>query len=102
GARFTAADVFKGLARLEGLRGPCARVFEQADVLVVPTMPTVPRLAEVQADSALWSRRLGYYTNYVNLLRWAALGVRAGLTPRGLPGGTTLIGPAGRDRPPRR
>src|SRR5207253_7971301 len=26
GARFTAADVFKGLARLEGLRGPCARV----------------------------------------------------------------------------
>lgn len=98
GARFTAADVFKALARLESLRTECGRVFDDADLLVVPTMSTVPRLAEVQADSLLWSRRLGYYTNYVNLLRWAAMALPAGFAPSGLPGGITLIGPAGSDR----
>jgi allophanate hydrolase len=98
GARFAAGDVFRGIARLEALHSKCGRVFDEADVLVVPTMPTLPRLAEVQADSVLWSRRLGYYTNFVNLLRWAALAVPAGITPRGLPGGITLIGPAGSDR----
>lgn len=97
-ARFSAADVFKALAKLESLRSECARIFEAADLLVVPTVPTVPRLADVRADSTLWSRRLGYYTNYVNLLGWAALAVPAGFTPRGLPGGITLIGPAGSDR----
>ncbi len=98
GARYTAADVFKGLARLDVLRAKCARVFDVADVLVVPTMPTVPRLADVQADSPGWSRRLGHYTNFVNLLRWAALAVPAGFTRNGLPGGVTLIGPGGSDR----
>jgi allophanate hydrolase len=97
-ASFSAADVFQALARLEALRIECARVFDDADVLVVPTMPTVPKLADVRADSPLWSRRLGYYTNYVNLLRWAALAVPAGFTPGGLPGGITLIGPGGSDR----
>ena len=67
----SAADLFKALARLESLRPECERIFDNADVLVVPTVPTVPKLADVCADSTLWSRRLGYYTNYVNLLRWA-------------------------------
>ncbi len=60
-------------------------------------MPALPTLADVQADSGSWSKRLGYYTNYVNLLGWAALALPAGFTPRGLPGGITLIGPAGSD-----
>jgi allophanate hydrolase len=97
-ARFSAADVFKALARVESLRTECERIFDDADLLVVPTVPTVPTLAEVHADSTLWSRRLGFYTNYVNLLRWAALALPAGFTPRGLPGGITLIGPGGSDR----
>lgn len=98
GARYGAADVFHGLTRLEKLRGQCVGIFDEADVLVVPTMPTVPRLADVQADSLRWSRRLGYYTNYVNLLRWAAIAVPAGFTPEGLPGSITFIGPGGSDR----
>jgi allophanate hydrolase len=95
GARYTAVDLFKGLAVLKGLREVCEAVFTQAEVLVVPTMPALPTLAEVQADSAGWSRRLGHYTNFVNLLGWSALAVPAGFTPRGLPGGITLIGPGG-------
>jgi allophanate hydrolase len=95
GSRYSAVDLFKGLHLLKGLRERCAGIFDQAEVLVVPTMPALPTLAEVQADSVSWNRRLGYYTNFVNLLGWAALAVPAGFTSRGLPGGITLVGPAG-------
>ncbi len=98
GARFSAADFFKASYRLEALRPACLAPFERADALVVPTMPVLPTLADVRADSAGWGRRLGHYTNFVNLLRLAAVAVPGGFTPRGLPGGITLIGPAGSDR----
>jgi allophanate hydrolase len=93
GARFTAVDVFRALDQLKALRGKCLEVFDQAEVLVVPTMPALPTLADVQADSIGWSRRLGFYTNFVNLLQLAAVAIPAGFTARGLPGGITLIGP---------
>jgi allophanate hydrolase len=95
GARYTAADVFKGLHTLKQLRPRCTALFDEADVLVVPTIPALPTLAQVRADSLGWSKRLGYYTNFVNLLGWSALAVPAGFTARGLPGGITFIGPAG-------
>ncbi len=98
GARYSAVDLFRATYRLQALRSECLNVFTEADVLVVPTLPALPRLADVQADSRGWSRRLGQYTNYVNLLGLAALAVPAGFTARGLPAGITLIGPGGSDR----
>jgi allophanate hydrolase len=97
GRRYSAADLFRGTYRLDALRKVCLRVFERAEVLVVPTMPTIPTLAQVKADSLGWSRRLGHYTNFVNLLGLAAVAVPAGFTPSGLPGGVTFIGPAHSD-----
>jgi len=67
--------VFKAQAHLKKLRATCAEVFRAADLLVVPTMPTIPTHADVRTDSRKCSRRLGYYTNFVNLLGWAALAV---------------------------
>ncbi len=97
GAAVTGVDVFRGLHRLQALRAVCLKVFEQADVLVVPTVPTIPTLQQAQEDSVGWSRRLGHYTNFVNLLQLAGLAVPGGFTPQGLPGGITLIGPAESD-----
>ena len=97
GAKVRGIDVFRGQERLKDLRGACLDVVKQAEVLVVPTMPTIPTLAEVQADSIGWSRRLGTFTNFVNLLGLAAVALPAGFTSRGLPGGITLIGPGGSD-----
>jgi allophanate hydrolase len=94
GAGYSAVDLFKAMSSLREMRRGCERVFSDADLLVVPTMPTIPLLSEVQANSQEWSRRLGYYTNFVNLLGWAALAVPSGFTPSKLPGGITLIGPA--------
>jgi allophanate hydrolase len=93
GASYSAAEYFRASYRLKELREVCLKVFSQAEVLVVPTMPTCPTQAEVEKDSRGWSRRLGYYTNSVNLLGLAAIAVPAGFKPNGLPHGITLIGP---------
>jgi allophanate hydrolase len=61
-------------------------------------MPTLPTLSEVQADSLGWSRRLGTYTNFANLLGLCALAVPAALTKRGLAVGITLLGRAGSEQ----
>ncbi|HEX3314619.1 MAG TPA: allophanate hydrolase, partial [Gemmataceae bacterium] len=97
GGKYKAADLFRGLARLEGLRQECQAIIKN-QILVVPTMPTIPKRAEVAADSLGWSRRMGTYTNFVNLLGMAAVSVPAGFTPVGLPGSVTFIGPGGSDR----
>jgi allophanate hydrolase len=98
GAGYSAVDAFKAMHRLQELRPRCMRIFEQAEILVVPTLPALPTRAEVAADSALWSRRLGRTTNFVNMLGLSALAVPCGFGPKGLPGGITLIAPAGREQ----
>lgn len=59
--RYTGVDVFRGNYHLQTLRQTCGATFAAADVLVVPTMPTIPTLAAVQANSVAWGRKLGYY-----------------------------------------
>jgi allophanate hydrolase len=97
GSQYSAVDYFRASHRLESLRPACEAIFKQADMLIVPTMPAIPTLAAVQADSVAWSGRLGYYTNFVNLLKLSALAVPAGFTAEGLPSGITLIAPAGKE-----
>jgi len=97
GSQYSAIDYFRASHRLESLRPACDAVFEQSDMLVVPTTPTIPTVADVQSDSVAWSGRLGYYTNFVNLLSWSAIALPAGFTPAGLPHAITLIAPAGKE-----
>lgn len=97
GWHYSAVDLFKAMARVEDLRLECLKVLGQAEALVVPTVATLPRLAQVETDSLVWSRRLGTYTNFANLLRLAGLAVPAGFTGLGLPFGITLLAPAGRE-----
>jgi allophanate hydrolase len=51
----------------------------------------------MQADPVALNRNLGAYTNFVNLLDYAALSVPSSLRPDGLPFGITLIGRCGSD-----
>jgi allophanate hydrolase len=98
GADYSAVDAFKAMHRLQELRPRCLEVFERAEILVVSTLPALPTRAEATSDSALWSRRLGRTTNFVNLLGLTALAVPCGFGSKGLPGGITLIAPAGHER----
>ena len=96
-ARFTAVDAFRGLYKLAEHRRAAEDFFARFDVLVVPSAPNFPTLAELDADPIGPNARLGTYTNFVNLLDLAALAVPGPKRPDGLPAGITLIGPRGCD-----
>jgi allophanate hydrolase len=51
----------------------------------------------MQADPVALNRNLGAYTNFVNLLDYAALSVPSSIRADGLPFGITLIGPCASD-----
>ncbi len=97
GKKVSGADVFDGLYRLDKLRAQAAREWEKMDVLLLPTAGTIYRIAEVDADPFELNARLGYYTNFVNLLDCAALALPAGFRTDGLPFGITLAAPALKD-----
>jgi len=58
----------------------------------VPTAPTHHRIDHMRADPVALNRQLGEYTNFVNLLDYAALSVPSSIRADGLPFGITLIG----------
>jgi allophanate hydrolase len=95
--RFSAADAFAGQYRLADMARAAARLWEEIDVLVVPSIPDVCTLAAVEADPVGANSRLGTYTNFVNLLDLSAIAVPGPLRADGRPAGLTLIAPAGRD-----
>ncbi|KQR74266.1 allophanate hydrolase [Burkholderia sp. Leaf177] len=95
--RFSAVDAFNGQYALAELKRESERCFDGIDVLIVPTTPTHPLIADVQASPIERNSELGYYTNFVNLLDLCALSVPCARRSDGLPAGVTLIAPSGSD-----
>lgn len=93
GASATAADAFRAMHRLQALKKRADAVLGQVDFLFTPTTGTCYTLAEVNAEPIACNSRLGYYTNYVNLLDYCALAAPAAFAGN-LPFGVTLVGPA--------
>ncbi len=94
GRRFSAVQVFEAMYHLEELRRESKAIWRDMDVLVLPTAPTIYTVSAVEADPLETNKRLGYYTNFVNLLDLAALAVPVGFRADGLPSGVTLCAPA--------
>ncbi|WP_370642996.1 allophanate hydrolase [Bordetella sp. LUAb4] len=97
GKNYDAAQVFQAQHRLRALGQQAAAMWQDIDVLCVPTAPTHCTLEAMALDPVQRNRELGQYTNFVNLLDYAALSVPACIRPDGLPFGITLIGQAGSD-----
>jgi allophanate hydrolase len=95
--KYTATDVFSATERLGAMQVVLRSSWTTFDALLVPTAPTAYTIAAIQADPIELNRRLGTYTNFVNLLDLAALAVPSAFKPNGLPFGVTLIAPAGSD-----
>jgi allophanate hydrolase len=94
---FSATDAFRGLYTLRAAQADASSFWQQADLLMVPTAPGHPSMADVAADPLGANAQLGTYTNFVNLLGWCALALPAGFTTRGLPFGVTFIAPGNAD-----
>lgn len=97
GAEPSAADAFAAYYRLRELRRAIEPVWNDIDVLLTPTAPTIYTIAEVEADPIQLNSNLGTYTNYMNLLDLCGIAVPAGFQVNGLPFGVTLAAPAFRD-----
>lgn len=90
---FDAADTFRAMYQLEELRVTCQSVWQDIDVIVVPTTGTIYTIEDVLNDPIKLNSNLGYYTNFVNLLNLSALAVPNGFQSNGLPQGITLMAP---------
>jgi allophanate hydrolase len=97
GEKYTAVDAFEGQYKLEALLKQTAPVWKTIDVMLVPSAPTIYRIADMLADPVRLNSNLGAYTNFVNLMDLSALAVPAGFRPDGLPFGVTLVGRAFED-----
>jgi Asp-tRNA(Asn)/Glu-tRNA(Gln) amidotransferase A subunit family amidase len=80
----------------------CARVFADADAILLPVMPGLtPRVAQCDPSSPAFSGRALYelsrFTRFVNALGWPAVALPAGFDGDGLPIGLQLVGPPGSD-----
>src|SRR5439155_684119 len=73
GAKWSAADTLAALYRLEELRRVRDQTFRAIEVMALPTVPTVHTIEKARADPIALNRRLGTYTNFVNLLDLCAL-----------------------------
>ena len=97
GRKYSAADLYDAQRKLRALDQQAQPMWDKIDVLVVPTAPTHYTIAQMQQDPVALNRNLGAYTNFVNLLDYAALSVPSSIRPDGLPFGITLIGPCASD-----
>ncbi|MDB5957749.1 allophanate hydrolase [Ramlibacter sp.] len=97
GRSYSASDLVEAQAKLRALGQLARPVWEGIDLMLVPTAPTHYTIAQMRQDPIALNRNLGAYTNFVNLLDYAALSVPSSLRPDGLPFGVTLIGPCGSD-----
>jgi allophanate hydrolase len=94
GRHANAADVYLARERLAALRSRALASLDGADFLLVPTAPTIYRIADIERDPVTLNTQLGTYTNFVNLMDLTAIAVPGGFTRAGLPFGVTLIGRA--------
>jgi allophanate hydrolase len=97
GRGYSAADLYEAQRKLRAFGQQAAPMWDAMDVLLVPTAPTHYTIAQMQADPVALNRNLGAYTNFVNLLDYAAVSVPSSMRADGLPFGITLIGPCGSD-----
>lgn len=97
GRNYSAADLYEAQTRVRVLGQRAALMWHDIDVLLVPTAPTHITIEHMRRDPVALNRKLGAYTNFVNLLDYAALSVPSAIRADGLPFGITLIGPCGSD-----
>ncbi|GBQ13279.1 allophanate hydrolase [Komagataeibacter rhaeticus] len=95
--RLTAVDVFQGEYRLKALLAEADREWARVDALLLPTTPSTYTVADMMDNPIELNSHLGYYTNFANFMRCAAIAVPAGRTAAGLSFGIQIVGPCDSD-----
>lgn len=93
----TATEAFSAQYALRGLKRTTDACLADLDFILTPTIGTAPTIAALLADPIRLNSQLGYYTNFMNLLDYAAVAVPMGIGANKVPLGATLFGPAHSD-----
>lgn len=95
--RFNAVDAMQDEYERARLSRVIQNTLADYDALMVPTAPTIYRIAEVEADPLVKNSHMGAYTNFVNFADLTALALPNSIRADGLPTGVTFIAPAWMD-----
>ncbi len=79
---------------LQALKREADSVLAQVDIILTPTAGTHYTLAETLSEPVQTNTNLGYYTNFMNLLDYAAIALPAGFDKDGHAFGVTLFAQA--------
>jgi allophanate hydrolase len=85
-------ETFRAQYRLQALKSICDKLMVDLDCVLTPAYPRPVTLAELHDEPVQRNSDLGYYTNFMNMLDYAAVAVPAGFMANGLPWGVTLFG----------
>lgn len=94
----SAVELFRAQYRLQELKKQCDAILDGLECVLTPTFPRPVTLAELEANPVGANSLLGHYTNFMNLLDYAAVAVPGGFMKSGLPWGVTLFGRAFTDQ----
>lgn len=94
----TAVDTFKAMYKLQALKKQCDAIMKTLDAVVIPTAGTIYTINEVNKNPIQLNSNIGHYTNFMNLLDYAAIALPAGIQSSGLPFGITFFGRRFSDR----
>jgi Asp-tRNA(Asn)/Glu-tRNA(Gln) amidotransferase A subunit family amidase len=92
----SASDAFRDIYEAQRLSKLMEAEFDKCDILIVPTAPNHPTIAEIEHDPIRLNLKLGVFASAVNVLDLAAIAIPAGHV-EGLPFGISVIGPAFRE-----
>lgn len=93
-----AVELFRAQYRLQELKARCDAIIADLDCVLTPTIGRPVTLDELHAEPVLRNSQLGYYTNFMNLLDYAAVALPGAFMANGLPWGLTLFGRAFTDQ----
>lgn len=94
----SAVATFDALYQLQRYKAQCDAIMADVECVLTPTYPRPVTLAELEVEPVQRNSDLGYYTNFMNLLDYAAVAVPNGFMHNGLPSGVTLSGRAFTDQ----
>ena len=97
GRSATAVAAHRDRYQLMELRRAADAIWSHMDIMLLPTVPDYPTVAEVLSDPIARNSRLGTFTNFANLLDTAAITVPVGPLTNTLHASVTLFAPAWND-----
>ncbi len=97
GKDISAVSAFNYSYKLQALKQQTDRILNTVDFVLTPTAGSIYTIDAVNNDPVTLNSQLGYYTNFMNLLDYAAVAIPAGFHDSGLPFGVTLFAAAFHD-----